>query len=88
MKTGDIVICLRAPNTAHQRFEGAIRSIGEVSFVGRFGVHWKLEPPTSIGGFELVWSAAYLRKVDAPNDDATDETLGWLPVPTKETEHA
>jgi hypothetical protein len=49
---------------------------------------WEIDPRlASFDGPDACWAAPdeCLRPIRDPGDDATDETLTWLPVPTKVT---
>lgn len=52
---------------------------------------WVVSPPMprddGIGDVRSVRDRV-LRPINKPGEDAQDETLDWLPVPTKETEAA
>lgn len=96
INTGDWVVCKRAPNTAHQRFEGEVRQVGAVHHEDRDGRHFLLQPSTALDGLDLLWTKKYLRKLDDPDVDAVDESKAWLPpvplpticpslLPTKES---
>lgn len=80
LKTGDWVIVRgKPPNTAHQKFVGVIRQVGEVVCQDYLGKHWQLVPPTLVGACNLQWTSKYLRKLEDPSDDAVDESSAWLP---------
>lgn len=50
---------------------------------------WRTDPPlTTTGTRQAVVRDAHLRPIRDPGDDARDETLEWLPVPSRETEAA
>ena len=58
------------------------------------GTVWRIETPIrllipSLGaiGIDGIRDGA-LRPIRDPGDDAKDETLEWLPVPSREKEHA
>jgi hypothetical protein len=85
---GVLVMCLGGtPNLAHRKHAGTIHRIDRAAQfqAGDFGdTTWHLDPPTITGGVDLVWSKAYLRIIRDPGEDARDETLDWLQVPSKE----
>ena len=48
-------------------------------------VIWKTDPPLiNPKGNECGVQDQCLRRLDDPGDDARDESLSWLPVPSKE----
>lgn len=51
--------------------------------------HWVVEnPPHEWDGRPIAFYDPDLRPIRDPGDDARDETLEWLPVPSKQKEHA
>ena len=46
---------------------------------------WRTDPPLiNPAGNECAVQDQCLKRLDDPGDDARDETLDWLPVPSKE----
>lgn len=55
----------------------------------KFGPMWLLEAPFSVAGLTCDAVAdCVLRPIRDSGDDALDETLQWLPVPSREREAA
>lgn len=63
------------------------------------GIHWEVEPVTVITGFDDAFVVitdeeniscpdSSLRPIRDPGEDARDETLEWLPSPSKQKETA
>ena len=63
--------------------------------LARYGHLWRVRSGlpfnsllTIAPGEEFVFPDAWLRPIRDPGNDARDETLEWLPVPSRETEAA
>jgi hypothetical protein len=88
-KPGDLAVVVRAgPLT--QDFLGRLVTVkrpGPDLFVdGIVYASWEYEPElrNSVGVVQAIEDAC-LRPIRDPGDDARDQTLNWLPAPTKET---
>lgn len=62
ISVGDLVVCLWAPNKEAQKFQGAVRTVLELSphCLG----HWRLTPPT-VGshGRLIAWHPRRLKRI-------------------------
>jgi hypothetical protein len=85
IRTGVLAQLLAPPNPAHRQHAGEIHFVGRQC--PRDPTHWHMDPPVIHCGLDLQWTAPYLRVIDNPGDDATDESAAWLPpVPTQRKE--
>jgi len=79
-KPGDLAILLSPDKTSERWASGRIvRCLS--TFMEDGHLCWRVEPRV---GMHPGVCDAVLRPIGNPGDDATDETLNWLPVPTKE----
>lgn len=85
-KPGDLAICINAVVKEH---------IGLIVLVvgpalDRQPGWWTVEVPNHPSPNDLGWRArdSSLRPIRDPGEDATDETLTWLPVPSRERDTA
>lgn len=87
-KPGDLAVVVRTHPDERQAAIGKIVRI--VSLAPTHQAAWTVDPPVTVPWcgrrvtLQHVEDAA-LRPIRDPGDDARDETLEWLPVPTKET---
>jgi len=102
-KPGDLAMVVHARRHSNLgKIVKVIRFLGAVNFI-HYGVRqdcWLVEGSVKpAGGFEIDhWSRslggdasvpdAWLRPIRDPGEDAQDETLQWLPVPSQHKEVA
>ena len=81
-KPGDLAVVVSQSKHKCPPQMGAIVVIGE----GMWGNCWRTLPATidPRDGREVAIPDSHLRPIRDPGDDARDETLDWLPVPTRE----
>jgi hypothetical protein len=90
-KPGDLAVFVRSDAGNEGRIIECVRLATRTElirggFITRFGPVWVTrEPLIATSGIYLPFAIdAYLRPIRDPGDDAQDETLQWLPVPSKE----
>lgn len=83
-KPGDLVILLRANYPPLKPYIGSIRTVVRRS--DDFDDCWYLDPPifATDKTRQASWYDKDLLPIRNPGDDATDETLTWLPAPSRE----
>lgn len=84
-KPGDLAVVVYDPDG---RYEGCfLKVLGDSGLRYDGSVYWELEPLSPALQAARLDNVCddYLRPIRDPGDDARDETLEWLPVPTKET---
>lgn len=81
-KPGDLVILLRAGYEPCKPLVGQIHRVGKRS--ESFANSWLFDPPVYVGRYEVSWNDDDLQPIRDPGADTTDETLTWLPVPSRE----
>lgn len=86
-KPGDLAIVVRGLDLDPPP-KGAIVRLARISRV--WSDAWELDPPVfcPVDGREIHVPDHHLRPIRPQADDATDETLTWLDVPTKQGETA
>ena len=83
-KPGDLAVVVRA-----RMDPSKIGKIVEVICWHSRAKGWVVEPPLCVGGWEFpAVHDDCLQPIRNPGDDAIDETLAWLPVPSKDIQHA
>jgi len=88
-KKGDLAIAVKSVAGNEGKIMTCIRYIGSVE--GYFGSdYWEvdLSTPSKYGKNNRIYRDSWLRPIRNPGDDAKDETLEWLPVPSKQKETA
>lgn len=91
-KPGDLAVIVNAHPEAHQILGRFIRLTISIQYEGE--PCWQYEDMPmrgKCGRSSWTWHEypdAWLRPIRDPGDDATDETLQWLPVPLREKETA
>jgi hypothetical protein len=85
-KPGDLAIVSGKETLPHLR--GRIVTVARCGNL--YGIpHWQTEPKfIDRDGVEVWFADEDLRPIRDPGDDATDETLLWLPSPSREKEEA
>lgn len=81
---GDLAVVVAVPAHARHALGAIVRCIDRCDEASNEGLPmWHVDPPA--GG--LYWGVHdhWLKPIRDPGDDARDETLDWLPVPTTET---
>lgn len=79
-KPGDLAIVVDAPAHAAHVIGCIGTCISTFELDGR--TIWNFDPPAK--GHYWGVNDFWLRPIRDPGDDARDETLNWLPVPTQE----
>ena len=88
-KPGDLAIVVKSVAGNEGRILTVLRWIGHIQgFSGNDWWETDVEVRTLLGGRIAAMRDSFLRPIRPQSDGARDETLGWLPVPTKETEAA
>jgi hypothetical protein len=85
-KPGDLAVIVRGRNIALPCLGRIVRVLSTVPSPYCGSPAWKLETPLQhpVEGTMAYILDECLRPIRDPGDDARDETLDWLPVPTKE----
>ena len=87
-KPGDLAIVVHSHNNNHGRIVQCIRLVDFSFQLGEFS-SWMTEPMLMNSQGVLVPIPDYqLRPIRDPGEDAQDETLQWLPVPSVQKEAA
>lgn len=79
---GDLAVVVRSP--AIPRFVGLIVRVTEVVPDFPDDPHWATTPNHYDSGQPVAFADDTLRPIRDPGEDARDETLSWLPVPSTE----
>ena len=86
-KPGDLAVYVGYQPQFWGHIKTVVRFVGYHPWDGKPG--WWVEPPFVGGhGHQNIVYDESLRPIRDPGDDARDETLEWLPVPSRETEAA
>lgn len=83
-KPGDLAVLIRS-EWAPQCVGQITRCVERRDYYGAPG--WTVDPPFrhALRDVDPAWTLdSSLKPIRDPGDDAQDETLNWLPVPTKE----
>lgn len=86
-RPGDLAIVIRSRSGLNPQHIGRLlKVVGPSKFHLE---HWETEPELrSICGNFIDWHDQSLKPIRDPGDDAVDQTLLWLPVPSREKEQA
>lgn len=89
-KPGDLAVIVRCERSYCKAHLGKIVRCIQLESCDEGSMHWATDPKlyATDDGLEIVWADEVLRPIRDPGDDATDETLTWLPVPSRERETA
>jgi hypothetical protein len=82
-KPGDLAIVVACPPHAANAIGSIVRCVRRWDEMSNVGPMWYVEPPARSGHIGI--GDRWLRPIRDPGDDARDETLTWLPVPTRES---
>lgn len=87
-KPGDLAVFVRSKHGNLGRVVRCLRLVKRSDYV--LGDVWETDTPcfNSWGYWECFAMDAYLRPLRDPGEDARDETLTWLPVPSTTKESA
>lgn len=88
-KQGDLAVVVKSYRGFEGRIVRCVRLVGNREWVN-LGVQptWYVDPPFPVKDYPHHIADSQLRPIRDPGDDAQDESLSWLPVPSREKEHA
>ena len=92
-KPGDLAVFVRSQRRNHGVVVRVLRLLSrrerEIAGLGHFDFVWETDKEVdTLRGPMRVAPDSYVRPLRDPGDDAQDETLSWLPVPSTEKEAA
>lgn len=89
-KPGDLAIVVATANAQQREYIGKIVTCVKVVNTIDGPVGWRTAPflVNQFTKNSIAWVDHHLRPIRDPGDDATDETLQWLPTPSREKEAA
>lgn len=88
-KPGDLAVVVRSYRGYEGRIVRCVRLVGIIDWV-KVGSQptWLVDPPFPVSDAPHLIADCQLRPINNPGADAQDESLSWLPVPSREKDLA